>query len=61
MEKIEEEKEKRGERREFQLLSEIKWGVEIRQSESDICSKLHMQRDTWRGQQKKRCKKIKGA
>ena len=46
MEKIEEEKEERGERREFQLLSEIKWGVEIRQSESDICSKLHMQRDT---------------
>ena len=48
------------ERGEFRLLSEIKWRIEIRQSGSDICSKLHMQRDTWRGQQKKRCKKIKG-
>ena len=38
--------EKRGERGQFRLLSEIKWEVEIRQSGSDICSKLDMQCDT---------------
>ena len=48
------------EREEFRLLSEIKWGVEIRQSGNNVCSKLHMQRDTWRGQQKK-VQKNKGA
>jgi len=45
------------ERGEFRLLSEIKWGVKIRQSRSDIYSKLHLQRDMWRGQQKKGAKK----
>ena len=54
MEKIQEERGK------FRLLSETKWRVEIRQSGSDICSKLPMQRDTWQEQQKKKCKKIKG-
>jgi len=34
-------------RGQFQVLSEIKWGIEIRQSESD----------TWRGQQKNGAKK----
>ena len=44
---------KQGERGHFRLLSEIKWGVEIRQSGSDICLKLDMQCDTWWWQQNK--------
>ena len=53
--------EKRGERGQFRLLSEIKWGVEICQSGSDICLKLHMQRDTWWWQQNKMVQKKGGA
>ena len=52
--------EKRGERGHFRLLSEIKWGVEIRQPGSDICSKLHMQRGNGNGNKTKQCKKREG-